>query len=354
MYFYLLIILFFVQNIQAEFIESYNNTRSLGMGGAMIGLTSDETSLYRNPANLGSIRGYFGTALDPELEGSANYTDVNSISNVTRSTDLEAVGPVMSLNPDMYYHSRFQATPNITMRNYGIGLIYRSELSVHSASGSALTMDTQYYNDLGFIVGANESFFGGVLKLGFSVKAINRIEVVSSTLTTSGTLGLNNIGSEGSGISYTAGLMVQIPVAYIPTLSLVIHDVGDTQFNFKDGVRLRTASQPATVKQTVDAAFSLFPIHSSQVRSTFTVEYRDLQNVHLDTSTSKRLHVGMEFNIRDILFVRGGLNQGFWTAGVEVNSEKYTWQISTYGEDVGAIDQSKEERRYASRFVLRF
>jgi hypothetical protein len=46
-----------------EWIELYNNTRSLGMGGASIAVTSDDTSLYRNPANLGSVRDVYGTVL---------------------------------------------------------------------------------------------------------------------------------------------------------------------------------------------------------------------------------------------------------------------------------------------------
>ena len=35
----------------SEWVEGYTNARAVGMGGALIGVTSDETSLFRNPAN---------------------------------------------------------------------------------------------------------------------------------------------------------------------------------------------------------------------------------------------------------------------------------------------------------------
>ena len=66
-----------------EWFESYNNTRSLSMGGASVAITSDETSLYRNAANLGSIRDTYGTLIDPEIEGSSNF--VSQVTCLTYS-----------------------------------------------------------------------------------------------------------------------------------------------------------------------------------------------------------------------------------------------------------------------------
>jgi len=353
-----LIYLFFIfafQRVHAQaWLSGYTNARSLGMGGALIGLTSDETSLYRNPANLGSIRGTFGTVLDPEIEGSSNYFKLITSSNTAKSTDVEALAPVMAANPNTTYHSRLQITPSYTVRNFGIGLIYRSELNVLSDSTGS-TMNTQYQSDMGGIIGLNESFFGGILKIGASVKAINRIEVINTALpTASGTLTLSTIGSEGSGVSYDVGLMLQAPVQWVPTLSFVGHDLGDTEFNRKNGVRLSTASQPTIVKQSIDAAVSVFPIHSGQVRSVWTVEYRDLANSRNNSDTNRRLHVGAELNLHDLIYLRLGMNQNYLTYGFELASEKMSWQLASYGEEVGTATTKQEDRRYTFRMALRF
>lgn len=337
-----------------EFIEDYTNARSLGMGGVKIGITSDETSLYRNPANLGSIRGSFGSAFDPEIEGDANFFSNITIDKATQITDLKTVANLLNNQPNKRYHGRLQLSPSYTVRNIGFGIIYRNELNA-LASGTGTTMDTKYYNDFGAVVGANQSFFGGVLKIGGSLKAYNRIEVVSSTLSTSSTTyELKDVGAEGSAISYTGALQLQAPVKFIPTLSVVVNDIGDTYFNRKDGVRARTASQPTMIKQSVDAAVSLFPIHSANFRSVFSLEYRDITNSRNDDETAKRIHFGTELNFRDVLFVRLGYNQKYFTAGLEMSSQFFSWQISSYGEEVGTLNAPKEDRRYVTRFVVRY
>ena len=56
-----------------EWKEFYNNSRSNAMGGVKTAITSDDTTLFRNAANLGSFRGAYATLLDPELEVSGNF-----------------------------------------------------------------------------------------------------------------------------------------------------------------------------------------------------------------------------------------------------------------------------------------
>ena len=353
----LLTILFlfaFAATAQAEeWFEAYRNTRSLGMGGALIGLTSDETSLYRNPANLGSVRGVFGTAIDPELEGQPDFTDYIKASDLGKMTTVETASNKIQNEPNKYFHTRAQLTPSIVSRNFGFGVIYREEVSALSDAVSA-TANMKYQNDLGVILGVNQSLFGGIVKIGLSAKAFNRLEVVSGTLSTSGPFDIPTIGQEGSAISYTGGIIIQLPVAMLPSLSVVGHDLGNTVFDKKDGVRGSTTSRPKEVKQSIDAAISLFPIHANKIRSLWTLEYRDVTDSRNDDDTMKRVHFGTEFNIKDIFFVRAGWNQRYYTAGFEIASENAGWQLATYGEEIGTKDDPREDRRYSTRIMVRF
>lgn len=329
-----------------EWLEFYNNTRSLGMGGASVAVTSDDTSLYRNPANLGSIRDVYGTALDPEIEGTSNLT--------AAQIDIKSVMETLSTKPDTYYRSKQQISPVLVRRNVGFGFIYKNEISAEITSANPTVMDTKYINDAGAVFGANLRLFDGRIKIGGAAKFINRIEVQNSALSTSGPTDLQTIGSEGSAVAFDGGLLIQAPWTYIPTLGVVVRDIGDTTFDKKDGFRMRTSTRPAPVKQSVDAALAIFPIHSNYFRSVWTIEYSDITNSRNDTDSAKRAHVGIEFNTRDIFFVRLGYNQRYATAGLEIASENIVWQLATYGEEIGTEAAPREDRRISTKLAIRF
>lgn len=329
-----------------EWFEFYNNSRTLGMGGATVAITSDDTSLYRNPANLGSIRDIYGTVLDPEIEGTGNLT--------AAQIDIKAVMDSLSTKTNTYYHARQQLSPVLIRRNVGFGFIYKNEISAEISSADTTVMDTKYISDVGAVLGANLRLFDGILKLGISTKFMNRIEVQNTALSVAGPTDLPTIASEGTAISFDAGLLIQAPWTYLPTLGVVVRDVGDTIFDKKDGFRMRTTARPLTVKQSMDAAIAFFPIHSNQVRSVWTLEYSDLTNSRNDTDSQKRAHLGIEFNTRDIFFVRLGYNQRYITGGIEIASENVVWQISSYGEEVGTAAAPREDRRLVTKLAVRF
>lgn len=336
-----------------EWFELYNNTRSLGMGGCSVAVSSDETALYRNPANLGSIRDVYGTFFDPEFEASSNFVQQVSSSFTGKAFEVDAIKTVLDKNRATYYHAKAQISPSVVSRNIGFGLLYKNDVSAETEPTGA-TMDIKYQSDMALVLGSNLRLFDGRVKLGANIKALNRIELANPALPTTGPLDLKTVGSEGTGFSIDAGLLIQMPWYFIPTLGAVVRDVGDTVFDKQDGFRLRATSRPASVKQSVDVAVAIFPIHSHNVRSVWTLEYSDVANSRNDTDQAKRAHFGVEFNTRDIFFFRMGYNQRYWTAGFEIASEKFQWQVSSYGEEVGTELVPKEDRRLNTKFALRF
>lgn len=330
-----------------EWFEFYDNARSLGMGGASVAITSDDTSLYRNPANLGSLRDLYGTLLDPEIEGTSNLT--------ASQIDIKSVMDTMSAKPDTYYRARQQITPTLVRRNVGIGFIYKNEISAEITSANPSVMDTHYVNDMGVVLGANLRLFDGRIKIGVAGRAFNRIEVNNPSLAVGGPTDLQTIAKEGTAIALDGGILLQAPWTFLPTLGAVVHDIGDTVFDKQDGFRMRTPNgRPDPVKQSVDVAVAMFPIHSAQFRSVWTLEYTDVTNSRNDTDNAKRVHAGIEFNARDVFFFRLGYNQRYATAGIEVASEYVVWQLSTYGEEIGTESAPREDRRVVSKLALRF
>ncbi len=323
------------------------------MGGASIAITSDETSLYRNPANLGSIRDFYGTVFDPEVEGSSNFVSQVTAKSLGKAFDIPEVITVLSPNPNTYYHAKAQLTPSLITRNFGIGLFYKNEMN--AIMNPAVThLDLKYQNDAGIVVGGSLRLFDGRIKIGGSAKMISRIEVNNAALPIAGPTDLSTVGSEGTAFAFDGGLLIQVPWTYIPTLGVVVRDVGGTKFDKNDGLRMKTSSRPATVAQSVDAAVGLFPIHGNQLRSVWTLEYSDVTNSRNDTDSAKRIHAGIELNVRDLFFVRAGYNQRYWTAGFELASERFQWQVASYGEEIGTEQSPKEDRRLSTKISLRF
>ena len=68
----------------------------------------------------------------------------------------------------------------------------------------------------------------------------------------------------------------------------------------------------------------------------------------------RKLHAGMEVNIADRLFFRGGYNRGYLSGGFEWNMPFIQIQLAYYGEEVGTDDNPIKDERYALKAVLRF
>jgi hypothetical protein len=221
-------------------------------------------------------------------------------------------------------------------------------------SNDGTTIDTNYRSDLAFILGFNFRLWDGRIKLGFNTRLINRVEVQNSAVSAAGSLAYKDIGSEGVGLGTDIGLILAAPWEYLPTVSAVLRDVGGTSFDKASGVRLSTTNRPNIVKQDLDVAVALFPIHTNNVRSAWTIEYRGLLTAEDETDKAKLLHAGFEMNFGDVFFFRGGYNQRYWTSGFEISSERTQWQFATYGEEVGTSANPREDRRYTIKFAYRF
>ena len=59
-------------------------------------------------------------------------------------------------------------------------------------------------------------------------------------------------------------------------------------------------------------------------------------------------------NFSDAFFFRAGMNQRYWTSGLEFDMLNYQLQAATYGEEIGTATAHKEDRRYTLKFVIRF
>ncbi|WP_413586471.1 hypothetical protein [Bdellovibrio sp. HCB274] len=339
----------------AERRSFYSGVRCQAMGGACLAVVNDETALIVNPSALGKLRDFYGTMIDPEVEMNANATTMYSAGGISNPFVLSDIKGALDSNRGKYYHAKGQIFPSLVMRNFGIG-IYNNYLLDAEMSSDGSTIDTYYRSDLALVLGFNFRFFDGRVKLGFNTKLIDRIEADNRTLSSAGALDYGSIANSGMGLSTDVSLMLSAPWTYLPTITAVLHDVGGTSFNQTDSIRQdsATSNRPNLVKQDLDIAAALFPIHTNYVRSSWTLQYSGLLTSADEEDKAKLIHGGMEFNFGDVFFLRAGYNQRYWTAGFEVASERWAWQFASYGEEIGTSTAPREDRRYNMKFSLRF
>ena len=348
-----IVILSFFSSVQgAELEEFYNNTRMMGMGGASVAVANDETALLSNPAGLGKLRNAYGTFIDPEIDVSSNFSSMYRGSAISNPVSLTQVAAALLVTPNTPYHFRWQLFPSFVVKNFGIGIFAKQNLNAIYSSTTSL-MTTSYTDDMAFVLGYNLRLWDGRIKIGVNGRLISRIQVTKD-LDPAGDLTLATQASEGAGLATDAGLILAAPWKFIPTLSIVARDLGSTKFTSGKNLRMSTATIPAAIAQDYDVGLAIFPIHGNVTRSTLSLEYQKALLATTAVNKNRHYHVGYELNYADVLFVRAGMNQSFWTAGLELASKYTQLQFVSYGEDVGVDGVPVEDRRYGIKFAFRF
>ena len=347
---------FFLQPVfAAEVYEFYDGTRELGMGGAAVATVNDETALIANPAALAKLRSSYITVIDPEMDGSTNDLAIMNKAggDSVAFTDAQKLLGWLAQSPDKYFHATGQVFPSFVVPNFGIGLHakYRYNAEIVSATN---TYDVNYVNDYALVLGFSARLFDGRIKIGFNGRLVDRVEVVKSLPAGSTGLRWEDLAAEGVGLASDVGLIITAPWKWLPTLAGVLRDAGTTQFEMNDGFVYQTNVRPQYVKQTVDVGISVSPVLGNKTRMQISGEYRDVLTSGDETDQARRIHAGLEVNFGDVFFLRGGMNQRYWTAGFEFAINLFQFQVASYGEEIGTADVNREDRRYIGKMAIRF
>ncbi len=337
----------------AERYEFFSGVRQNGMGGASIAVANDETSLLANPATLGKLRTYIVTILDPEVTAG---NDNGSLLGSRAVGDMLNPQPLLEqtkLSPERHWHAKGQLFPSAVLTNFGFGVFGKQEYNAENLPATS-EFQFDYTYDLALVLGYSLRLFDGRVKIGAAGRYVNRAEAHVVVPDTTTDLQLGDIVKEGGAVAGDVGIVLTAPWALLPTIAGVWRDVGHTTYTLNDGLVYKNGRHPDQTKQTVDVAIGLFPIHGKGIRSTFTAEYRDVLTYSEETDHMRRTHAGLEVNFYDLMFIRGGMNQRYWTAGIEFAFRYFQFQAASYGEEIGTPTSNKEDRRYTGKLSFRF
>ncbi len=358
LFIFIFLFIFYFANLNQVFAGErqrfYTGVRQMGMGGVVVATVDDETALLSNPAALGKLRNTFVTLFDPQIDANADVTRIMTAGNLTGALDAQGLLTALNGNTGRHFHLDGTLFPSLIIPNFGFGLyvnyLYNAEVD---STGTNYTLN--YRNDYAPIVGYNFRLLDGIIKIGFHARYMNRVEINKVLPANSLGLTISNLASEGNAIGADAGFIFTLPYTYLPSLAITAHDVGGTNYNLGAGYFYQPATRPQSVPQTYDGGISISPILGNRNRMQISFEYQDFLNAYQETDMWRRLHGGIEFNFSDLIFLRAGWNQRYWTAGLELAIRNFQIQAATYGEDIGVDGVStKEDRRYIGKFSFRF
>ena len=352
LFFGLAISLMSAGSFASEYYVQFRSIRQNGMGGAAIAVVDDETSLLTNPAGLGKLRGEILTLIDPDLEiNSADYS-IAAGQNLLTQTSLQDVENMMSQTGagGQHFHLNAQAMPSFVVPNFGIGFF--GKYTVNSDS-TVTNVHIDFANDYSFVLGYCLRFLDGRLKLGFNIKATDRSVATLDTAPNT-SLNMSQSVQEGIGVGSDVGLLITLPWDYLPTLGVVLRDAGNTSYNLNQGYLYNTTARPPDQIQDVDLGLSISPILGKSTRMQVAIDYLGEISAAKELDSMKRVHAGMEFNFGDLLFLRAGMNQRYWTAGVEIALQNIQIQVASYGEEIGTSTSYLEDRRFEGKIAFRF
>lgn len=348
---YTILAIFFISGslYAAELPTLFRGIRPLGMGGAFITLSNDENAVFYNPAGLNDVEGFGGVEiLNPLVEISENslnlYKDLKGIdpNNTTQVTDF--------LNRFIGEHQHIRAAffPNIFFHNFAIGALGQATLDAEIRNRADPKVFTDAKVDVGALASVAYGLFDKTLQIGATGKFIQRRGILKTftavDIASNNFDPLSDLGNSKSDIAFDVGTKINIDIPIIkPSLGIVLQNITDLDFD-----QLGKLPQQLNVGLAINPDFWI-------VNSTIALEIDDVtKEVGTDDDIYKRVHLGAEVRFPAILAVRGGFNQGYWTAGATLNVWILKIAYATYAEELGAFAGQRDDRRHVAQVVIGF
>ena len=332
--------------------DNYRDIKMLGRGGAGVAVVDGGQSAFFNPAGIGATKTYNIQFIDSSFGLNYNFREsFGALTNVVGGGNADQTLSQM-LEPLVGLPLRFQGGifPHIAIPNFMFGVwdYFDGDMLYRDPVYPRFHIDGR--NDSGLIMGTG----GGIMDrifFGASLRYQKRREVYE-TLTADSLLGnystlLTTLQKRGEGFGLNVGMQAKQPLSggkQFLAVGVAVEDVGYTRF--KNATRL---PPPRRQNQAVNAGVG-YGFNTPLLTGQLLLDVKRLQETNV--SYTKRIHTGIELSTLMMDF-RGGLYQGYWAAGWSLRLGKMgTFDLSSYGEELGAIAGQQVNRIFLMGFTL--
>lgn len=327
----------------AELFETNQSVRALGMGNAYTTVVDDKDSLFYNPAGLSKIEGINWTFIG--IRAGANGIEAAQDANEAR--DETKLFDVIRRYYGKNLWAGLGAKAALTLPGFAFAAYDSAEISAYLSNPAFPSLNLRVLNDYGFATGIGFSLLPGV-DVGFVANRITRFgSAFPIGVSTLGSLSneelRNQISNQGTGYSGSFGVNFTLPTPVKPTFSFVWKNIGQTTFTKDSGQR----APPVLLDEMVAGFGVLIDLPGIDIRPSLDVKHIN----KWDEQAGKKIHFGTEISL-PFIDLRGGIHQGYYTAGVGVDLEFLRVDAATYGVELGEYPGQLEDRRYVVEATL--
>jgi len=182
----------------------------------------------------------------------------------------------------------------------------------------------------------------------------------SATVTTSATAAVSAVAPAEQPVEVVQEKKIEeepiVDENYPLTFSFVARNVLGGQFSKIKLVNKDATTAPEKMPTVLDVGsqYEITKLGSFIIRT--MIDFKNI--MHPEITFNKSLHAGLEFDFSPSGYfktqIRGGLNQGYYTAGATFLLGVFNIEAATYGEEVGTSSNKVENRVYAAKFGMNF
>lgn len=334
-----------------ELFHDYDSPQGLSMGNAFTADAKGHVANYYNPAGLAKDfkRNWevVPFAFDAVLSGTAFGSILRR-----RSLGLSRMFADLAAHPGSYSYDRFNLMPALARRNFAVTFL-ASYWSAARSDGTNLDVNAGY--DVGPSVGWGINLAGNTLKFGVSVRAFirNQLKGVLTHASLATDDAIKSQMKEGYGFGVNVGVMVTLPLKYLPSAAVVVKDALDTQFFASKFINTKSTAAPDRVNRSYHFALSIHPALGKGFRSTVSVEMKNIELV-IDGDWKKLIHAGFQLETDRNFYFWLGANQLYPTAGLGWRVSGGDLEVGSYAQDVGTGKAREANRRFYLRYTIDF
>ncbi len=353
-----------------ETMKNYRGVRSLGMGGVVTTTGVYDEALFANPAMMPEAETWKISILNLTAEVNSNIiSDSSKVSKIQSGSGTDTLVKAsellgknehlrLTLLPGFY-------APRIFGTNTSIAFAVLVNVQTNLFLRSNADLETQLITDAGPNLHVGRKLLEDRLNLGVNIHALYRLAADKAVAATDFLSGKkpspSSIGGQGMGIDMDFGAYYKIPFELFeikPSVGLSVNNIFKSDYGllFKDAIKTISARPPGNERFYNLGTRLDFPDFLFLQKSLVALEVQDIGGNSKLVSIWKRVHMGGETRLLNwswfSLAIRAGINQGYLGGGLGLDLPLLKLDFATYGEELGPVAGSLEDRRYVVRLCL--
>lgn len=330
----------------------YRSAHYLGRGDTGLAIADDHEALFYNPAGLAQGDGIFSRAvfLSPTFEFSDDARNM-----ITELQDDNADIPnVLRKRIGKNQHLGLYNLTALTFRRAALSvfnsqttdiLVYKSP-----AAGGLEAVKASLVTSNGIAFGIAQDFMNKNLFIGANVKYLHRgefkLEANVIDADALGEMDSSDLLKVGMGTSVDLGVIYKLPGLLKPSIAATINNVGATPFRKMSD----ESDAPSGLKQMINLGFAVQP-KSQMSKLKVTAELWDITS-QVNKTTLKKLHLGADLSVRDMIGFTGGLSEGWSSGGIYLDLRLLRMDAGMYIQEMADRAGVRPDKRMFFRLTL--